>query len=146
MSITSAAPAQAVCQKTTRGTGNMPSPENTTTSQPNQVMSNSTLRNLVLQGYNKDPLYKKVLSNPDRMEDFKVDNRLIYMTNNSQEEAVCIPWEVFLRGRRLVEVIINKAHNAISHFGPMKTSNYIQQQYWWLGMASDIKSFCNSCG
>ena len=59
---------------------------------------------------------------------------------------ICIPWDTFQRGRRLIEIIIDHAHQTIGHYGQWKTSNYIPQSYWWPQMATNIEAFCRSCG
>ena len=51
----------------------------------------------------------------------------------------------FQRGRRLIEIIIDHAHQTIGHYGQWKTSNYIRWSYWWPQMATDIEAFCRSC-
>ena len=48
-------------------------------------------------------------------------------------------------GRRLIEVIIDHAHQIIGHYGQWKTSNYIRRAYWWPQMATNIETFCRSC-
>jgi Integrase zinc binding domain len=64
---------------------------------------------------------------------------------NVDVTVVCIPHSAFLKGERLIEVIINHAHQVVGHFGQLKTLNYIRRSYWWPGMATDIDSFCTSC-
>ena len=65
--------------------------------------------------------------------------------NQLKRDVICIPWDAFQRGRRLIEIIINHAHQTIGHYGQWKTSNYIQRSYWWPQMATDIEAFCRSC-
>jgi len=60
-------------------------------------------------------------------------------------DVVCIPRKAFLKGRRLVEVIIDQAHSTIGHFGQFHTSRYIWRYYWWPSMGTDIELFCSSC-
>jgi len=67
------------------------------------------------------------------------------MKNQMSRNVVCIPRRAFLKGRRLVEVIINQAHSTIGHFGQFHTSRYIQRYYWWPSMGTDIELFCSSC-
>ena len=59
---------------------------------------------------------------------------------------ICISWDTFQRGRRLIKIIINHAHPTIGHYGQWKTSNYIWRSYWWPQMATNIEAFCKSCG
>ena len=60
-------------------------------------------------------------------------------------DVVCLPRRAFLRGRRLVEIIIDQAHTTIGHFGQLATSRYIWRYYQWLSMGTDIEIFCSSC-
>ena len=76
---------------------------------------------------------------------FGVQDNIIWMKNPYLRNVVCIPHEVFIKGRRLIEIIIDHAHQVVGHFNHTKTSNYIQRSYWWPRMATDIGSFCNSC-
>ena len=59
---------------------------------------------------------------------------------------ICIPRDAFQQGRRLIEIIIDHAHQTIGHYGQWKTLNYIRCSYWWPQMATDIEAFCRSCG
>jgi hypothetical protein len=68
------------------------------------------------------------------------------MKNQLKRKEVCIPREVFLRGRRIVETIIDHAHKAIGHFSQYRTNQYVRWYYWWPNMAKDITVFCESCG
>ena len=74
-----------------------------------------------------------------------VQDNIIWTKNPYLRDVVCIPHEVFIKGRRLIEIIIDHAHQVVGHFNHMKTSNYIRRSYWWPRMATDIESFCNSC-
>jgi hypothetical protein len=54
-----------------------------------------------------------------------VANGLIWTKNQLEYEVVCVPREVFLRGRRLVKMIIDHRHKAIGHFGQFKMNQYV---------------------
>ena len=41
------------------------------------------------------------------------------------KDMICIPWDAFRRGRRLIEIIIDHAHQIIGHYGQWKMLNYI---------------------
>ena len=56
------------------------------------------------------------------------------------------PHEAFVKGRRLIAIIIDHAHSIIGHFGQFKTAQYIRRYFWWTSMAQDIETFCMSCG
>jgi Integrase zinc binding domain len=56
-----------------------------------------------------------------------------------------VPRNVFHGGRRMIEIIIDHAHQTVGHYSQLKTSNYIRKAYWWPSMATDIELFCTSC-
>jgi hypothetical protein len=74
-----------------------------------------------------------------------VVNGLVWPKNQLNRDVVSVPREVFLRGRRIVEMIIDHAHKAIGHFGQLKMSLYVRRYYWWPNMAKDIAVFCDLC-
>jgi hypothetical protein len=87
----------------------------------------------------------KILTHPEAYPRFWVVNGLVWTKNQLNWDVVSVPQDVFLRGRRIVKMIIDHSHKAIGHFGQFKTSLYIRQYYWWPNMAKDIAVFCNSC-
>ena len=104
------------------------------------------LPKILREQYDKDPLYRKILADPTATAGYAVRDGLVWTKNHYRRDTVCVPREAFLRGRRLIEVIIDDAHSAVGHFGQLKTSNYIRRYYWWSGMTTDIAAFCDSCG
>ena len=88
----------------------------------------------------------KIIAQPDAYPRFGIQEGLIWTKNQLKHDVICIPWDTFQRGRRLIEIIIDHAHQTIGHYSQWKTSNYIQQSYWWPQMATDIEAFCRSCG
>ena len=88
----------------------------------------------------------KIIVQPDAYPRFSIRDGLIWTKNQLKCDVICIPQDAFQRGRRLIEIIIDHAHQTIGHYGQRKTSNYIRQSYWWLQMATNIEAFCRSCG
>src|SRR6266481_4874454 len=103
------------------------------------------LTRLVRRYYQEDPVFSKVLSQPGVHRRFVIHDKLIWMKGQMGRDVVCLPWKAFIRGRRLVEVIIDQAHSTIGHYGQLPTSRYIQRYYWWPSMGTDIKLFCSLC-
>ena len=103
------------------------------------------LVHIVRKHYREDPVFAKILVHPDAHQRFGVHDGLIWTKNQMGQDIVCFPRKAFLRGRRLVEVIIDQAHTTISHFGQSATSRYIWRYYWWPSMGTDIELFCSSC-
>ena len=95
--------------------------------------------------YHKDPLFMKVLHHLEAHPQFGIKDRLIWTKNQMGRDVVCIPQKAFIRGRRLIEVILDQAHTTIGHFGQSSTSRYVRRFYWWPSMGADIELFCNSC-
>ena len=58
---------------------------------------------------------------------------------------ICISPKAIHKGKRLIEIIIDHAHNIIGHFGQFKTSQYIRRYFWWSFMSHDIESCCKTC-
>ena len=104
------------------------------------------LRAVVKNAYCKDMICAKIITQPDAYPRFGIREGLIWTKNQLKRDVICIPRDAFQRGRRLIEIIINHAHQTIGHYGQWKTSNYIRQSYWWPQMATDIEAFCRSCG
>lgn len=55
-------------------------------------------------------------------------------------------WQVVVPESRIPQVL-QQCHNSPSggHFGFFKTLGKVRQQYFWPGMASDIKAWCRTC-
>jgi hypothetical protein len=109
------------------------------------VENEVNLPELFRKAYHTGTMYSKVLSQLEMCLHFQVANGLVWTKNQLNCDIVCIPQEIFLRGRRIIEMIIDHAHQVISHFGQFKTSQYVHQYYWWPNMSKDITVFCNSC-
>ena len=100
---------------------------------------------IVRKHYHEDPVFAKILVHPDTHQRFGVHDGLIWTKNQMGRDIVCLPWKAFLRGRRLVKIIIDQAHTMIGHFGQSAPSCYIWRYYWWPSMGTDIELFCSSC-
>jgi hypothetical protein len=102
---------------------------------------------LCKSGYPNDPVLKYIIGNPvaTRKDRFKVEDDLIYTKNRLGNWVVCVPKAIAIDGRRVSEIIIDQAHRVVGHFGRNKTYAYIQNFYWWPGMAIEINKFCSSC-
>ena len=103
------------------------------------------LRAVVKNAYRKDTICAKIIVQPDAYPRFGIQEELIWTKNQLKRDVICILQDTFQRGRRLIEIIIDHAHQTIGHYGQWKTSNYIQQSYWWPQMATNIEAFCKSC-
>ena len=103
------------------------------------------LTRVVRRHYHIDPVFTKILVHPDAHQRFRVRDGLIWTKNQMGRDIVCLAWKAFLRGRRLVKIVIDQAHTMIGHYGQSATSCYIRRYYWWPSMGTDIELFCSSC-
>ena len=103
------------------------------------------LRAVIKNAYCKDTICVKIFAQPDAYPRFSTREGLIWMKNQLERDVICIPQDTFQRGRRLIEIIIDHAHQTIGHYSQWKTSNYIQRSYWWPQMATDIEALCRLC-
>ena len=104
------------------------------------------LRAIVKNAYRKDTICAKIIAQPDAYPRFGIWEGLIWTKNQLKCDVICIPQDIFQRGRRLIEIIIDHVHQTIGHYGQWKTLNYIRWSYWWPQMATDIEAFCRLCG
>ena len=58
---------------------------------------------------------------------------------------ICVSPKAIHKGKWLIEIIIDHAHNIIGHFGQFKTSQYIRRYFWWQSMPHDIELYCKTC-
>ena len=77
---------------------------------------------------------------------FEIKQGLIFTKNNLSRDVICISPKAIHKGKQLIKIIINYAHNIIGHFGQLKTSQYIRRYFWWQSMSHDIESYCKTCG
>ena len=81
------------------------------------IMENDVgLPELFRKAYHTDAVCGKILAHPEAHPHFRVVDGLIWTKNQLGRDVVCIPREVFLRGRRIIEMIIGHAHKVIGHF------------------------------
>jgi Integrase zinc binding domain len=103
------------------------------------------LPKILCNAYHKDAMFSKIMAHPDAHKKFGIRDGLIWTKNQLQRDIVCMPQNVVHGGRRMIEIIIDHAHQTVGHYNQLKTSNYIRRAYWWPSMATDIELFCTSC-
>ncbi|PBK80777.1 hypothetical protein ARMGADRAFT_860420, partial [Armillaria gallica] len=81
--------------------------------------------------YSDDPLFKKVVENPDHFANFKwnQDTGLLYLKKDN-DRLLCIPC-ILVNGCSAQEIIISEAHSILAHLGASKTLDYLHQSVWW---------------
>ena len=100
---------------------------------------------IIKNTYCKDMICAKIIAQPDAHPRFGIQEGLIWTKNQLKRDVICIPQDAFQRGRRLIDIIIDHAHQIIGHYGQWKTLNYIWCSYWWPQIATDIETFCRLC-
>ena len=103
------------------------------------------LNDTIMKFYRQDKIYSKILENPKAHAKFGVKGGLNFTKNNLSRDVICISPKAIHKGKQLIEVIIDHAHNIIGHFGQFKTSQYIRRYFWWQSMSRDIESYCKTC-
>ncbi|KAI9057450.1 hypothetical protein FKP32DRAFT_1542420, partial [Trametes sanguinea] len=84
----------------------------------------------VKAGYVNDHTFSKVLENPSHHSNFAVQDGLLYTRNRAGDSVMCVPRTLYNR-RALPELVIDRAHTALGHLGPQRTSEYIRRWFWW---------------
>ncbi|KIJ34036.1 hypothetical protein M422DRAFT_263998 [Sphaerobolus stellatus SS14] len=83
---------------------------------------------IVRNNYINDNLLSKVVADVSVHKQFAMRDKLLFTKNQLGRDVLCILEDAFLRGKRLVEIIIDQAHKIIGHFGAYKTAKYIFMQ------------------
>ena len=96
--------------------------------------------------YPQNKIYSKILENPKAHAKFGVKEGLIFTKNNLSRDVICVSLKAIHKGKWLIEIIINHAHNINGHFGQFKISQYIRRYFWWQSMSHDIESYWKMCG
>jgi transposase InsO family protein len=100
---------------------------------------------VVCQGYSKDTLFSKIISNISHHPKYSLQDRVLYFMNAVGNPVVAVPGSLS-KGRRVTEIAIDQAHRIIGHKAARKTHDYLTCWYWWPSMAKDVEAFCKSCG
>jgi hypothetical protein len=77
------------------------------------VENDINLPELFRKAYHTNTVCSNIPAHPEAHLCFQVVNRLVWTKNQLNRDVVSVPREVFLRGRRIVEMIIDHAHKAI---------------------------------
>ena len=104
------------------------------------------LNKTIMKFYRQDKIYSKILENPKAHMRFGVRKGLIFTKNNLSRDVICISPKAIQKGKRVIEIIINHAHNIIGHYRQFKTAQYIRRYFWWPSMLHDIELYCKTCG
>lgn len=109
------------------------------------VESDEAFWTAIRQGYSLDKTLSKVLDNPAGFSSFAMRDGILYTKNRQDEEVVCLPRAPY-KGRSIPELVLDRAHTALGHLGPQRTSEYVRRWFWWPALRKDVDKFCISCG
>jgi hypothetical protein len=93
--------------------------------------------------YTEDTFFRTILEKPKEFRNFEVKEQLLYLKEDDSR-VLCIP-KIDIQGRSAREIVISEAHSMLAHLGASKTLDYLRVYVWWKEMASDVKSFCETC-
>lgn len=113
---------------------------------PNSIFKQPSDFEGLMAAYKEDAVFSKILKAPSEHKAFtfvKSEGR-IYTKNRMDERVLCIP-RPHIRGRSLVEDIIDRAHTILGHLGSQRTTDYIRRWFWWPKLASTTQTYCDSC-
>jgi hypothetical protein len=85
----------------------------------------SDIYDTVLNQYQEDLFFSKILDNPGTFKNFEVSNGRIYMHNRGKQ-ILCIR-DIRVEDRSIWEIVISHAHSILAHLGPFKTLLYLQE-------------------
>ncbi|KZS93896.1 hypothetical protein SISNIDRAFT_411093, partial [Sistotremastrum niveocremeum HHB9708] len=78
-----------------------------------------------------DPVYQKAIENIDGQRYFKLQDGLLWKTDETGKMTICIPRKAMIGRRKVIEVIMTDAHRILGHLGKERTGKYIRSQFWW---------------
>jgi hypothetical protein len=79
----------------------------------------------VRTGYQKDPLFSKIILEKERHISFRENNELLYSRNCGGQEVLYIS-RVVTKDYSLTAMVIEQAHTILGHIGAQKTADYIR--------------------
>jgi hypothetical protein len=90
-----------------------------------KVENSVDLPKILHEVYPKDTMFSKNMAHPKVHKKCGIWDRLIWTKNQLQHDVGCMPQKLFHGRRRMIEIIINHAHQTVGHYSQLKTSNYI---------------------
>ena len=101
------------------------------------------LNQVIRKFYRQDKIHSKILENPKAHAIFGVKEGLIFTKDNLSRDVICVSPKAMHKGKRLIKIIIDHAHNIIGYFRQFKTSQYIRRYFW---CSSLITGICHDQG
>ncbi|GAA5980370.1 hypothetical protein JCM11641_001779 [Rhodosporidiobolus odoratus] len=95
----------------------------------------------------EDVLGRKIIAAPDQFPPFALANDLLFRTDGETPQLY-VPQGVVSSGAgapSFVELVIKQAHDALGHFGAVKTLSVVRRGFWWASMHKDVHDYVRSC-
>jgi hypothetical protein len=83
---------------------------------------------VVCQGYSKDTLFSKIISNISHHPKYSLQDRVLYFMNAVGNLVITVPGSLS-KGRRVTKVAIDQAHHIVGHKAARKTRDYLAHWY-----------------
>ena len=87
--------------------------------------NHSELLKAVRNGYEQDPLYSKILDDPNSYRAFKAKDKLLWVCNHIGERVLCIP-RGKLGEKTIQGAILEQAHEVVGHFSSQHKIDYVR--------------------
>jgi hypothetical protein len=84
-----------------------------------KVKGGMDLPKILHDAYHKDAMYSKIMVDLDVHKKFGIRDGLIWTKNQLRRNIVC-PWDIFHGGRRMIEIIIDHAHQTVGHYSQLQ--------------------------
>ncbi|GAA5881029.1 hypothetical protein JCM8547_003592, partial [Rhodosporidiobolus lusitaniae] len=92
--------------------------------------------NAIRNGYLKDPEAEKMRAVARTSSLFREEQGLLY----TDDGRLMVPGLSALR-----ETLLHDAHDAVGHFGALKTYESLTRSFYWPSMSRDVRKYCRSC-
>lgn len=90
-------------------------------------------------------MLSKIVNLIDQDPNYWIKDGFLITNSRNSTAVICIP-NTLINKCKIYEIIISKAHNMLGYLGPNHTLNYARWWFWWPTMASDMVTFCKTCG
>jgi hypothetical protein len=97
----------------------------------------------IVNQYNEDKFFTRILNQPHAFKNFKLSNGHVFVKNNNQH-ILCI-LDIVIGKWCIRKILISHVHSILAHLGPSKRLTYLRENVWWKEIAADVKELCDSC-
>jgi hypothetical protein len=76
------------------------------------------LPKILRDAYHKEAMFSKIMAHLDAHKKFGIRDGLIWTKNQLRRDVVCVPRNIFHGGRRMIEIILDHAHQTVGALQP----------------------------